>query len=400
MCNRLMINGLLRKPNCIICSIITLEITKRMNMTIGKARVIAFYLPQFHPIPENDNWWGKGFTEWTNVGKAKPLFRGHYQPRVPADLGYYDLRMPEVREAQAEMARNAGIEGFMYWHYWFGNGKTLLERPFKEVLESGKPDFPFCLSWANHSWEKKTWNPSVQNEKNKVLIEQLYPGKKDYIDHFYYNLRAFQDKRYIQVDGKQLFYIFDPLGFNDCKIFINTWQELAVKNGLKGIHFTAKMDTRYDDMEKLLSIGFDSINTRTMMMAECKVKGKYHRLLTLGLNKYLPFYIAHKYKYSEIIKHLISKYDVIENVYPSLIPQWDHSPRSGKNGIIYHGSTPELFRKHTKMVVNCIKNKKQENRIVILKSWNEWAEANYIEPDIVFGDKYLTILREELSEDG
>lgn len=122
-----------------------------------KARVIAFYLPQFHPVPENDKWWGKGFTEWTNVGKARPLFKSHYQPRVPADLGYYDLRMAEVREAQAQMAKEAGIEGFMYWHYWFGKGKRLLERPFSEVLESGSPNFPFCLGWANHTWKSTTW---------------------------------------------------------------------------------------------------------------------------------------------------------------------------------------------------------------------------------------------------
>ena len=121
-------------------------------MNRNKIRVLAFYLPQFHPIPENDKWYGKGFTEWTNVGKAKPLFRGHYQPRVPADLGYYDLRVPETRQAQADMAREYGVEAFCYWHYWFGNGRRLLERPFNEVLESGKPDFPFCLAWANHSW--------------------------------------------------------------------------------------------------------------------------------------------------------------------------------------------------------------------------------------------------------
>ena len=149
-----------------------------------KARVIAFYLPQFHPIPENDRWWGKGFTEWTNVGKAKPLFKGHYQPRVPADLGYYDLRMPEVREAQAKMAREAGIEGFCYWHYWFGNGKKLLERPFQEVLSSGKPDFPFCLGWANHSWTNKSWEAGTKRIKESTLVEMVY-NKEEYVKHFY-----------------------------------------------------------------------------------------------------------------------------------------------------------------------------------------------------------------------
>ena len=122
-----------------------------------KPRIIGLYLPQYHPIPENDEWWGKGFTEWTNVAQARPQFRGHYQPRIPADLGFYDLRLPEVREQQAELAREAGLEGFCYYHYWFGNGKQLLERPFNEVLSSGKPDFPFCLCWANHDWTNKTW---------------------------------------------------------------------------------------------------------------------------------------------------------------------------------------------------------------------------------------------------
>ena len=151
-------------------------------------RVIALYLPQFHPIPENDKWWGKGFTEWMNVGKARSLFRGHYQPRVPADLGYYDLRLSEAREAQAEMAKSYGIEGFCYWHYWFGNGKRLLERPFQEVLSSGKPDFPFCLAWANESW--KGFFHGVNGRE--VLIEQEYPSEQDCIDHFYSVLSAFK----------------------------------------------------------------------------------------------------------------------------------------------------------------------------------------------------------------
>ena len=155
-------------------------------MNRNKIRVLAFYLPQFHPIPENDKWYGKGFTEWTNVGKAKPLFRGHYQPRVPADLGYYDLRVPETRQAQADMAREYGVEAFCYWHYWFGNGRRLLERPFNEVLESGKPDFPFCLAWAHHSWR------GIYNGVKTIesLIDQTYGGLSDYERHFYDVLRS------------------------------------------------------------------------------------------------------------------------------------------------------------------------------------------------------------------
>ena len=141
-----------------------------------KARVIAMYLPQYHPIPENDNVWGKGYTEWINVAQAKPLFKGHVQPRIPADLGFYDLRVPEVREEQAQLAKDAGVEGFMYWHYWFGNGKRLLERPFDEVLMSGKPDFPFCLGWANHHWKTSTWTTLKNFRKDGMICEQTYPG--------------------------------------------------------------------------------------------------------------------------------------------------------------------------------------------------------------------------------
>lgn len=163
-----------------------------------KVKIIAYYLPQFHPCKQNNEWWGKGFTEWTNVAKAKPLFKGHYQPKIPSDLGFYDLRLPEVREEQVQLAREAGVYGFCYWHYWFGNGKRLLERPFEEVLESGKPDFPFCLGWANHSWYAKLWDKDTR--KDKLLIEQKYLGKEDYVAHFMYALKAFKDKRYIK-DG-------------------------------------------------------------------------------------------------------------------------------------------------------------------------------------------------------
>lgn len=208
-----------------------------MSNDINSARVIAFYLPQFHPVPENDEWWGKGFTEWTNVGKARSLFPGHYQPKVPADLGYYDLRVSETRKAQADMAREYGIEGFCYWHYWFGNGKRLLERPFNEVLASGEPDFPFCLAWANESW--RGYYHGIKAKE--TLIDQLYPGEEDYIAHFNAVLPAFKDKRYITVDGKPLFMIYHPFD-NQMEIntFIKLWRELAVQNGLEGIFFVGQ----------------------------------------------------------------------------------------------------------------------------------------------------------------
>ena len=184
-----------------------------------KARVIALYLPQFHPIPENDKWWGPGFTEWTNVVKAKPLFKGHVQPKVPADLGFYDLRLPETREKQAELARQAGIEGFCYYHYWFG-GKQVLERPFNEVVESGKPDFPFCLCWANHTWSNKTWNRKSAIQQNSVLIEQTYPGYEDDVQHFLSLLPAFKDERYIRLDGKPVFFLYSQWNHSHVKEWI------------------------------------------------------------------------------------------------------------------------------------------------------------------------------------
>lgn len=221
-----------------------------------KARLLALYLPQFHPIPENDLWWGKGFTEWTNVGKARRYFRNHYQPRVPADLGYYDLRVAETRQAQADMAREYGVEGFVYWHYWFGNGKRLLERPFNEVLASGEPDFPFALAWANESWRGFAHGITNRN----MLIEQLYGGVEDYTAHFRAVLPAFRDHRYITVDGKPLFMIYKPLADPEVKVFIATWRELAEKNGLPGIYFVGHENAPVPNVGAIFSTGVDAVN--------------------------------------------------------------------------------------------------------------------------------------------
>jgi hypothetical protein len=360
-----------------------------------KARVIAFYLPQFHPIPENDKWWGKGFTEWTNVGKAKPLFKGHYQPRVPADLGYYDLRMPEVREAQAEMARNAGIEGFMYWHYWFGNGKTLLERPFQEVLKSGKPDFPFCLGWANHSWENKTWHSAQQYKESIMLMEQLYPGVQDYKDHFYYVLNAFQDRRYIKIDGKPIFFIYNAIR-TELKDFMAVWQELARENGLNGIYFIGQIK-RKEQHDTVFNSGFNGMCRDGFLDTIDKINFRYFNSTLIRLKEKFKYLPLSKFEYSDFIeKFNLPEFDRKENVFPIILPNYDHSPRSKRKGFILINSTPDLFRIHVRKTLEYIKDKQPDHKIIFLRSWNEWAEGNYIEPDLVFKHGYLNALKEEL----
>jgi hypothetical protein len=354
----------------------------RGNPVYNVPRIIAFYLPQFHPIPENDKWWGKGFTEWTNVGKAKPLFWGHYQPRVPADLGYYDLRVPETREAQAELAREAGIEGFCYWHYWFGNGKRLLEMPLNEVLQSGKPDFPFCLAWANESWMDKTWK---KDGKDTVLIEQKYRGVADYTEHFYTVLPAFQDQRYIMVDGKPLFMIYKPLDNPEVSVFINIWRKLAVQNGLSGIYFVGQcMDRRM--MGILKSMDIDAINIVRIGITRSIVERVIYRIYKEIFH--LPYIMSYK----RAIKHLFDvNIDCQEKVIPTIITGWDNTPRMGTRGSVLRKYTPKLFRKHAEAI---IKHVNHDPNIVFLKSWNEWAEGNYIEPDLKFGHTYLGVLRD------
>ena len=214
---------------------------------------IAFYLPQYHPCEENNIWWGKGFTEWTNVAKAKPLFYGHKQPNIPSELGFYDLRLEEVRIAQAELAKQAGISAFCYWHYWFGNGKRLLERPFNEVISSKNPDFPFCLAWANHSWYAKTWD---KKGTKKLLIEQTYPGKDDFIAHFNELLPAFKDKRYLKYGNKPIFVVFKPLDIEFD--YISLWNDLAIKNGFDGVYFIGQCSAK--EKNAVLNKGYNAIN--------------------------------------------------------------------------------------------------------------------------------------------
>jgi hypothetical protein len=380
------------------------------------ARLIAFYLPQFHPIPENDQWWGAGFTEWTNVAKARPLFRGHYQPRIPADLGFYDLRVPETREAQAALARSAGIEGFCYWHYWFA-GKRLLERPFNEVLRSGEPDFPFCLGWANQTWSG-TWHGAP----NRILIEQTYPGEGDYIRHFHAVLEAFHDPRYIRVRGRPVFVIFNPCELPRPCEFIELWQSLARTNGLPGIHFVAHVafhDQPYDYRAlgfagALAADAYGVYHTGAWQrsLAWYGLRDGRQSLLDWALLGPLAlsragYLVAQRYsrrlfskprvfEYAEAMRYFLSNVTVDPGSYPCVLPNWDHSPRTGNRAIIMNNSTPELFRQHLAEALRLVAAKPFEDRLVFVKSWNEWAEGNYLEPDLRFGHQYLDVVRQEV----
>lgn len=380
-----------------------------------KVRAIALYLPQYHPIPENDEWWGKGFTEWTNVAKAKPLFRGHVQPRIPTELGFYDLRLPDVREQQAALAREAGIEAFCYWHYWFGNGKQLLERPFNEVLITGKPDFPFCLGWANHTWTSKTWNKEKHKNVPSILIEQQYLGEEDYTQHFYSVLPAFKDPRYVTVDNKPFFLVFDPLNFIDAPAFIKCWQDLAIKNGLPGIHFVGvgtsasyrkadgkgynfmKANSAADNYNKILDLGFDAVNSMGMTRAALLAQGMIKTYTMAFLKRVLKLSIADTIKQKEINKNLFCPEDKWENVYPSVIPNYDRTPRTNVD-IFYTHSTPEVFKQSIIDSWDYLKDKQPEHRILLIKSWNEWGEGNYMEPDLQYGRGYINACREAIEE--
>ena len=360
---------------------------------MDKPRVIAFYLPQFHPTAHNNEWYGKGFTEWTNVAKAKKLFRGHEQPHVPADLGFYDLRLPEVREEQAKLAKEAGIEGFCYYHYWFSPNEFELELPFNEVLKSGKPDFPFMWCWANETWQKKFWNIDGSIEKLD-LRTQTYGGVQDYERHFYDVLPAFKDDRYIKIDNKPAFMIYKPLNIPDLSVFISNWNALAKMNGFEGVFFIGQSIIADKEKQAMLDAGIDIVNS-------VRHYDNYSNKNILRKALYKLFRIIFRLPvikdYRKIYKTFVAEEDKQEDMIPTIIPNWDHTPRSGRGGYVIKNSKPQYFRKHVNQVFNAIKNKSQNRQIAFLKSWNEWGEGNYMEPDLKYGKQYLEVLKEEIA---
>lgn len=360
----------------------------------ASARSIAFYLPQYHPIPENDKWWGAGFTEWTNVAKSRPLYKGHVQPRLPADLGFYDLRVPEVREQQAALARFAGIEGFCYWHYWFGNGKRALERVFSDVLASGEPDFPFCLGWANESWTGR-WH----GLDTAVILEQTYPGKEDYRYHFESLLPAFNDRRYLEVDGRKIFLIYRPGLVPDLGFFLDFWNDLASRHGLSPFFFISG-DSLFDHT------AFPHIEGNVRGREIYRVAASTGRRGAVGVleramrrhgrnpARLLEFLGSQPLRrsYSEFVKAWCAQ-EIDENLFPCVVPNWDNTPRAGKRGFVLDGSTPVDFSKMVISEIRKIRHRPYERRLLFIKSWNEWAEGNYLEPDQYHGTQYLDVLR-------
>lgn len=367
---------------------------------MNRPHIIAFYLPQYRPVKENNEWFGEGFTEWTNVAKAKPLFKGHNQPRVPADLGYYDLRLPQVREKQAELAKEAGISAFCYYHYWFGNGKKILHETLEEVVACGKPDFPFCICWANHSWYKKDWNPSTSRLEQKLLLEQTYPGFVDIQSHFEYLLPMFKDERYYKIDNRLVFAIYDFKGFVGFNEFKEIWNSLAREHGLPEFYFigyTANVEESKSELFTntdgvILSL-VTGITNRKKYTAWVRLKGILKSKLSQLFN-----YPIQLYSYEEAMPYMLDEAEKQENIIPVIVPNWDYTPRRGVGGFILKDSSPELFKKHVKQALKLISEKSKEKQIIFIKSWNEWGEGNYMEPDLQYRKGYLSALAEALDE--
>jgi lipopolysaccharide biosynthesis protein len=354
-------------------------------------RVLAFYLPQFHPIPENDQWWGKGFTEWTNVTRAKPLIPGHYQPHLAADLGYYDLRVPEVREAQAAMARAHEVSGFCYYHYWF-NGRRLLHRPFDEVLQSGTPEFPFCLCWANENWTRR-WDGG----DHVVLMSQVYSLEDDerHIEHL---LPAFSDKRYIKIDGKPLFLVYRTGLLPDPARTAAMWRDRARSAGFPDLYL-ARVEG-WGDHADPAKIGFDaavefapdfSVLPTPMGRRERwdTIARVQKRLRASGLMSNVHAENA-VYRYADLKQAMMDKPPAEHKRFRCVTPGWDNSARRAQGATILLDSTPDAYEAWLEaMVRETLQRRDGEEQVLFINAWNEWAEGNHLEPDQRWGRAYL-----------
>jgi hypothetical protein len=358
------------------------------------ARLIAFYLPQFYPIPENDKWWGKGFTEWTNVAKARPVFRGHYQPRLPADLGFYDLRDPMVREEQAELAKKHGIYGFCYYHYWT-KGKMVLDLPLKEVVSSGRPDFPFCVCWGNHNWTRR-WD----GLEDDLLLKQDYSFEDD-LEHINRLIPMFRDKRYIKINGRPLFIVHLAQWMPDPEKTAKIWREAVKKAGFPGLYLV-NVENNYMNGEYRLAKGFDAsieFSPDLRYSGEPLSEDPGAREISDGDLMRIGFSQNRVYLYDDLARNTLAKKDALYTRFCGVCPSWDNSPRRGKlNGAsIYHGSTPDKYREFLeRTILYTYWRYAGEERLIFINAWNEWGEGCYLEPDRKFGSGYLEATKKAL----
>jgi Glycosyltransferase WbsX len=347
-----------------------------VSVTISKPKALAFYLPQYHPIPENDEWWGRGFTEWRNVTKGRPLFPGHYQPHLPGELGYYDLRVPEVRAAQAELARQHGVYGFVYYHYWF-LGRRLLERPFEEVLASGVPDFPFALCWANEEWTRG-WD----GRSGHVLVRQEF-SEEDDRNHIRDLLRAFKDPRYITIDGRPLLLIYRPALIPDLLRTAKTWRTEVQRAGFPDLYLCwveswggPPGGPKAFGLDA--SVGFMPLFGDEMHPTHAAVRG--HRI----------------YDYETAAEEALKLLDCRWKRFPSVMVGWDNTARRPWGATIFHGATPARYEHWLRVTADSLAHVRAEENYLFLLAWNEWAEGNHLEPDERYGRAFLEATRSVL----
>jgi hypothetical protein len=340
---------------------------------------ISFYLPQFHPTAENSEWWEPGFTEWTNVTKARPLYWGHQQPFLPSELGFYDLRVPECRTSQAALAREYGVSAFCYWHYWFG-GRRILERPFEEVLKHKSPDFPFCLAWANQTWSG-TWHGAP----DRILIEQTYPGVEDDLAHFKYLAEAFSDTRYIKLSGRPILYIFRPEDLpNPCE-WSKSIRSFMKTYGFPDVYLVGEMSALTGGIPKAKSCehyGFDAMVYMRLPALINKFTAAQMRLgrRVFGGPEIYP--VDRKWNLPTVESES-------QFVYPCVYSNWDNTPRSSRRGLVVKGCSPDTYESHLTQALSYTVEHQPLHPIVFVKSWNEWAEGNVLEPSRRFGRGFL-----------
>ncbi len=356
-----------------VCTIVPLRDVSHSSLA---AKLIAFYLPQFHPTPENDEAWGTGFTEWRNVGRASPLFPGHYQPHVPGELGFYDLRLPETRAAQAKLAADAGVHAFCYYHYWFA-GKRLLARPFDEVLASGEPDFPFCLCWANEPWSRR-WDGS----EDEVIQPQAYSLEDDR-EHIRWLLPALSDRRAVTVDGKPVFLVYRPWDLPDLARTVDLWRQEVRAAGLNGLYLIG-VEGGGDSDRDLPRCGFD---------ASVRFQPQFSVLESLPRSSIDGADALRVWDYEASWPALARAEQVSHRRYETVCAGWDNSPRTARRGWLLHNSTPDAYGRWLRHAIDDVQGYPPEERLVFLNAWNEWGEGAHLEPDRRYGQAYLDATR-------